>query len=242
MKKKAISNKKRELLLFVERLLSVILAVSITFIFMNSFFHISTSYGTTYHYMVSPLDQDQSFEEREIFQALLSGNMEQITRYVVIRHQMETEGIYDENKKVDITQYANRETGILEDTPTAVYYLDDLITWGNYGFTYKTVVGTWDELNAMFVKTPMATAETEELEMTDQPVTDTVQEFVGNIQDNAEILGLKATDDDKYVMEILVDRYKTADGKNLMQNASNVEEYLDLKKNLEESAKSLFSN
>ena len=67
--KKVISNKKKEWLLFVERLLSVVLAVSITFIFINSFFHISTSYGTTYHYMVSPLEQEQSFEDKEIFQA-----------------------------------------------------------------------------------------------------------------------------------------------------------------------------
>ena len=74
-----ISNKKKEWLLFMERLLAVLLAVCVTFIFMNSFFHISTSYGTTYHYMVSPLEQEQSFEDKEIFQALLSGNMEQIT-------------------------------------------------------------------------------------------------------------------------------------------------------------------
>ena len=34
-------------------------------------------------------------------------------------------------------------------------------------------------------------------------------------------------------MEILVARYKTVDGKDLMQCASNVEEYENLKKNLE---------
>ena len=152
--KKVISGKKKEWLLFIERLLSVVLAVSITFIFINSFFHISTSYGTTYHYMVSPLEQEESFEEKEIFQALLTGNMEQITRYVVIRHQLETNGQYDEMKKVDITQYANRVNGADSGQPTAQYYLDDLVTWGNYGFTYKTVVGTWEELNALFGKKP----------------------------------------------------------------------------------------
>ena len=119
MKKKVLGGKKRELLLFAERILAVMLAVCVTFIFMNSFFHISTSYGTTYHYMVSPLDREQDFEDKEIFQALLNGNMEQITRYVVIRHQLETNGEYDENKKVEITQFANRNGGIVEDMPTA---------------------------------------------------------------------------------------------------------------------------
>ncbi len=235
--KKVISNKKKEWLLFIERLLSVVLAVSITFIFMNSFFHISTSYGTTYHYMVSPLEQEQSFEDKEIFQALLSGNMEQITRYVVIRHQLETNGQYDEMKKIDITQYANRATGNGNGQPTAQYYLDDLITWGNYGFTYKTVVGTWDELNALFAKKPLVNPD-EEITMEEHnPVY-----YEGSIKDNAEELGLETADDDKYAMEILVARYKTIDGKDLMQCASNVEEYEILKKNLEVSAKSLFSN
>jgi len=241
MKKKVLSNKKREVLLFTERLLSVVLAVSMTFIFINSFFNISTSYGTTYHYAVSPLDQEQSFEEKEIFQALLTGNMEQITRYVVIRHQLETNGNYDENKKVEITQYANRSTGMTEGMPTAEYYLDDLVTWGNYGFTYKTVVGTWEELNALFAKRqPMV--QDEFLSTEGDEAVNPVKEYAGSIEDNAVQLGLEAAEDDKYVMEILVARYKTVDGKDLMQCAANVEEYEILKKNLEVSAKSLFSN
>ena len=241
MKKKVLSNKKREVLLFTERLLSVVLAVSMTFIFINSFFNISTSYGTTYHYAVSPLDQEQSFEEKEIFQALLTGNMEQITRYVVIRHQLETNGNYDENKKVEITQYANRSTGMTEGMPTAEYYLDDLVTWGNYGFTYKTVVGTWEELNSLFAKKqPMVQDEVTFTEGNEE--SNPVKEYIGSIEDNAVQLGLEAAEDDKYVMEILVARYKTVDGKDLMQCADNVEEYEILKKNLEESAKSLFAN
>ena len=239
--KKVISGKKKEWLLFIERLLSVVLAVSITFIFINSFFHISTSYGTTYHYMVSPLEQEESFEEKEIFQALLTGNMEQITRYVVIRHQLETNGQYDEMKKVDITQYANRVNGADSGQPTAQYYLDDLVTWGNYGFTYKTVVGTWEELNALFGKKPVLEQAGIVTEGDIKPV-DELKEYDGTIKDNAETLGLEEADDDKYAMEILVARYKTVDGKDLMQCADSVEEYEILKKNLENSAKSLFSN
>lgn len=233
MKKKVLSGQKRELLLFAERILAVVLAVSMTFIFINSFFNFSTSYGTTYHYSVSPLDQEKSFEEKEIFQALLTGNMEQITRYVVICHQLESNGSYDEDKKVDITKYANRNNGVIEQLPTAQYYLDDLITWGNYGFTYKTVVGTWEELNALFLIN-----QTQEV----QAYTSSIKEYQGSLEDNAATLGAEAADGDKYAMEILVPRYKTVDGKDLMQCASNVEEYEILKKNLESSAKSLFSN
>ena len=191
---------------------------------------------------MSPLDQEQDFEEKEIFQALLTGNMEQITRYVVIRHQLETNGSYDENKKVEITQYANRSTGIVENQPTAQYYLDDLVTWGNYGFTYKTVVGTWEELNALFAKKQTNVNQSDMLSADEYNEESSVKEYMGSIEDNAIQLGLEAAENDKYVMEILVARYKTVDGKDLMQCADNVEEYMILKKNLEESAKSLFSN
>ena len=237
-KKKVLSSTKRELLLFLERILAVVLAVSIIFIFINSFFNFSTSYGTTYHYAVSPLDQEKSFEDKEIFQALLTGNMEQITRYVVIRHQLETNGKYDENKKVDITEYANRSKQMTAYQPTAEYYLDDLVTWGNYGFTYKTVVGTWEELNALFLKNQLQNVENEMV----SNETYSLKEYQGSIEENAGQLGLDAVDGEKYAMEILISRYKTVDGKDLMQCAANIEEYEILKSNLETSAKNLFSN
>ena len=242
MKKKVLSNKKREFLLFIERLLAVVLAVSMTFIFINSFFNISTSYGTTYHYAASPLDQERSFEEKEIFQALLSGNMEQITRFVVIRHQLETNGVYDESKKIEVTKYANRNNGNSENMPVAEYYLDDLITWGNYGFTYKTVVGTWEELNALFVNSKSVQTPQEMLSIAEYNEVYSANEVSRIPEDNALQLGLEAVGDNKYEMEILVARYKTVDGKDLMQCACNVEEYEILKDHLEESAKSLFSN
>lgn len=242
MKKKVISNKKRELLLFIERLLAVVLAVSMTFIFINSFFNISTSYGTTYHYAASPLDRERSFEEKEIFQALLSGNMEQITRFVVIRHQLETNGVYDEGKKIEISKYANRNNGNVENMPVAEYYLDDLVTWGNYGFTYKTVVGTWDELNALFVNSKPVQMPEEMIPIDEYNEIYAANEVSRIPDDIALQLGLEAVGDNKYEMEILVARYKTVDGRDLMQCASNVEEYEILKDNLEQSAKSLFSN
>ena len=241
MKKKVLGNKKREIILFTERILAVLLAVSMTFIFINSFFTISTSYGTTYHYAASPLDWDQSFEEKEIFKALLYGNMQQITRFVVISHQLETDGKYDENKKIEISRYANRSSGVSEEMPVAEYYLDDLITWGNYGFTYKTVVGTWEELNALFGKKQLRDREGTVSEEGMEKVGE-MQEAAETSEGNAVSLGMEAVDDNQYVMEVLIARYKTVDGKDLMQCASNVEEYEILKKNLEESARSLFSN
>lgn len=242
MKKKVLGSKKRELILFFERILAVVLAVSVTFIFINSFFNISTSYGTTYHYAVSPLEHEQAFEEKEIFHSLLLGNMEQITRYVVICHQLETDGSYDENKKIEISQYANRNKEVSEYQPKARYYLDDLITWGNYGFTYKTLVGTWEELNALFVENQLSDQGRSILSLEEYNKKYSIKEYEGSIQENAKLLGLEAVEDNKFAMEILVPRYLTIDGKDLIQCASNIEEYEILKTNLIESAQSLFNN
>ena len=233
MRKKVLGGKKREVLLFAERILVVLLAVSLTFILMNSFLTIHTAYGIAYRYSIPFWEKDKAFEEQEIFQTLLKGNMEQITRYVVICNQLETDGQYDNRKKVDISLYANRTDALAEEQPTAEYYLDDLIKWGNYGFTYNAVIGTWEELNQLFLQNEdVYTRET----------IPGVSIYTTEGEENAESLGLAPTENDRYAMEVLVPRYKTVDGKDLMKCASNVTEYEQLKENLELSAKSLFSN
>ena len=233
MKKKILGAKKREFLLFLERILVVIMAVGLSFVFMSSFLTVSTSYGTNYHYTLAPLDGDKPFEDKEIFQALVKGNMEQITRYVVICHQLETNGKYDTHKKIDITRYANRSETVVGEYPIAEFYLEDLIKWGNYGFTHNTVVGSLEELNQLFADNKATYTE---------KTLPGVTEYSSSSQEDAVSLGLAPAEDDQYAMEILVPRYKTVDGKDLMQCASNVEEYEQLKSNLILSAKSLFTN
>lgn len=231
--KKALSSGKRELLLFLERILVVIMVVSMTMVFMNSFINIATSYGTTYHYFVSPMDKNKTYEESEVFYNLLQGNMAEITRFAVIRNQLETNGKYDTKKPVDVTEYVNRTSPLAGNGVTAKYYLDDLVKWGNYGFTYKTIVGTWDELNQLFANNTATYLGNNFLGL---------KEYEGTVEENAKELGLEPSADDKYAMEVLIPRYKTIDGKDLMQCASNVEEYEQLKANVVEAAESLFSN
>lgn len=211
----------------------VLLAVSMSIVFMNSFLSINTSYGTSYRYILSPLEQDRGFEDKEIFQTLVKGNIEQITRYVVIRSQMETGGKYDAKKKVDISLFANRSQTMVEEQPTAQFYLDDLIKWGNYGFTYNTLIGTWDELNQLFSRNKAV--------YTEESIPG-VKKYDDQGGADAVSLGLTPVENDQYAMEILVSRYKTVEGKELIECAQTVEEYEQLKENLVITAKSLFSN
>ena len=83
-----------------------------------------------------------SFEDSTIFDSLLQRDINEITRYCVIRNQLETNGIYDGKKKIDIVKYANRYDPHVTSNLSVEYYLDDLIIWGNKGIEYQEVYGS----------------------------------------------------------------------------------------------------
>lgn len=230
MEKKILGRKGKEFCLFLERLLAVTLAVSLSFIFVKSFLTVSASSGGIYHYTLNPLERSREFEESELFHDLVYEHMEAITRLAVIRHQLEDKGSYAAGKKIDISAYANRQEGLKQELPTAYYYLDDLVKWGNYGFTYNTVIGTWDELNRLF--------EGNEVEYTGHEQLSSV----AGVSDNSLTAGQPEQNGQQYEMDVLVPRYKTIDGKDLLECASNVEEYEQLKESLIYSASALFNN
>lgn len=232
MNKKVLGSRKREGLLFLERILVVVMAVSMTLAFMNSFLSVPSLVGNL-HFELSPFEREKAFEEKQVFHDTLYTNMNQIFSYVEYRHQMEKNGVYDGKKVIDITEFTNHEEVMLNKQVTAQYYLDDLIKWGNYGFTYKTVIGTWDELNYLFADNT-ATYLKGNLQG--------LQEYEGTREESYKEWGTEALEGDQYAMEILVPRYKTVDGKDLLACASNIEEYEELKANLINTASALSSN
>ncbi|MFI3213630.1 MAG: HAMP domain-containing sensor histidine kinase [Eubacteriales bacterium] len=234
-KKYTIGRGKREVLLFFHRIMAVTMVVCLVSVFCNSFITINTTNGT-YSYVVSPFDKREVFEDSEVFYDLLYSNIEELTRMAVIKSQLETDGAYDSQKEINITAYANRTELIVDDSVTAYYALDDLVKWGNYGFDVQTVYGTWDELSAYFEpasKTSSVSVSMDETELIEEA------EFT---EEDAEEIGLEAKDGDLYAMEILVARYDTIDGKDLIECASSISEYEELKENLYKAATSLFDN
>lgn len=230
--KKSLNGTVRELLLFSQRFAAVTLVVCITLIFINSFFKISTPYGITYHYTVfSPLDGEDTFEEKEIFQSLLMGNMEQMIKYADVCHELQIEGEYNGKIEIDIADYARKKGGIFEENITARYYLDDLIAWGNYGFTYNTLTGSWEELSSLFQRGDGNSQEESFL-----------KEYEGSLEENRKVIGAEESGKNRYAMEVLIPRYKTIDGKDLIDIASSIEEYENLKEYLIITARGLFND
>lgn len=87
-------------------------------------------------YKIFPADMGVAFEDSEIYHDLFRSAVSDITRLVVIKKQLETDGIFDPSKEIDITVSA-REIGVDQGCEiTAVYELDNLIKWGKYGVEY----------------------------------------------------------------------------------------------------------
>jgi len=130
----------RKMIIWLNRISAVTIAVS--FVFMLASSVISPAEGNrAYTYYKTPIERQQTaFEDTALFTEILKEELEDITRMCVIRNQMETDGVYNGNKVIDITAFANRDELITDDSEvTAEYFLDDLIKWGNYGFDYETI-------------------------------------------------------------------------------------------------------
>ncbi len=136
----------RKMVIWLNRLSAVVIAVSLVFMMASSVISPADD-SKTYSYYKTPIEREQTaFEDTALFIEILKEELKDVTRMCVIRNQMETKGVYDGDKIVDITAFANRDEVIADDTEvTAEYYLDDLIKWGNYGFDFETI-GSRSEL------------------------------------------------------------------------------------------------
>jgi signal transduction histidine kinase len=90
--------------------------------------------GTTHYYQVDGNNRDIAFEDSYVFENILIKQMEEITKMVVIKNQLETNGIYNPNKLIDIVEYSNRYNGNMLINDPVYYKLEDLLKWNRFGF------------------------------------------------------------------------------------------------------------
>lgn len=129
----------RGIAIWVNRISVVILVVSMVLVTVSSIIEVQGE-KRIYRYHKTPIERkNTAFEDTELFSGILKEQIADISRMCVIRNQMETNGVYNGHKIVDISSFANRDDIIADDTVTARYFLDELIKWGNYGFDYETI-------------------------------------------------------------------------------------------------------
>lgn len=132
MKKKSV---KRLSLGILQHILAVCMMLAVAGLLLNSYIAVDSIDGTQV-YKIFPADMGLEFEESEIYHDLFRNAVSDITQLVAIKDKLETNGILDPSKIVDVTEYAAQ---IGEDRGCAVtvkYELDNLIKWGKAGVEY----------------------------------------------------------------------------------------------------------
>lgn len=127
-------------LVFIQQAALVTAVVLLCSFFINSYILVNMgNYRATY--FVDPLSEETDFENADVFNDMFRNSIGDIVRLAVIQSQLETNGVFDGRKIVDVVSYANRKNadGALIEEPaelSAKYYLEDLLKWDKYGLEY----------------------------------------------------------------------------------------------------------
>jgi len=136
--KKNRSIKKRLLFGFAQHIAAALILLILAGVLLETKVVIDTVNGEEI-YQVNVFEPNKVFEDSELFHQIFSRTVEDVTRLVVIKGQLETDGLFDPAKPIDVTKYASRKGNGNDCRVTAIYTLDDLIKWGKYGIDYTMV-------------------------------------------------------------------------------------------------------
>ncbi len=188
--------------------------------------------------------EDEAFEDSRVFNTLLGNSVSDLICYGTIRGQLETDATFDPGKKVDVTAFADRYHGLASEYITAQYYLEDLIKWAQAGFNYERVYMSGEEADRFLSRKRTVTkvnledysGGTVSYLNTDLSSSVTVEDVSGNL------LEAGTTDRDPADANVLNNRYRTAEGKNIEDYVSTWEEYYALCGNVKKAAEDLNTN
>ncbi len=128
---------KRTVIGIFQHIAAALICTTLAAVMFNSYISTDSMEGRQTYYL-APLSAEDSFEDSDLFREIFQTAVSDVTKLVVIKGQMETNGVFDPHKKVDVTKFANRKGNGNNCPITAVYELEDLINWGKSGVQFKT--------------------------------------------------------------------------------------------------------
>lgn len=140
---------KRLSLGILQHILAVCMTLALGGLLLNSYIAVDSIDGRQI-YEIFPVDVGVEFEESEIYHDLFRSAVSDITQLVAIKDKLETNGVLDPSKRIDVTKYAAQ---IGEDQDCAVtveYELDNLIKWGKAGVEYTNRFMSMSEFVSYF--------------------------------------------------------------------------------------------
>ena len=97
----------RGIVLWINRIAVVIVAVCFVLLYVSSVIEVKGD-KSIYHYQRTPIERRSTdFEDSSLFTQIVKDQIADITRMCVIRNQMETNGVYNGRKIIDISSFAN---------------------------------------------------------------------------------------------------------------------------------------
>lgn len=244
---KAPEKKKRggiiRFLHLLQHLLFVTAAMLLVVVLNRSYVVVDTLRGAQ-AFGLTGVEEDETFEDSEVFNTLLGNSVSDLICYGTIRGQMETGAEFDAGKKVDVTAFADRYNGVRSEYITAEYYLEDLIKWAQTGFNYERVYMSGEEVDRFLSRKRTVTkvnledysGGTVSYLNTDLSSSVTVEDVSGNLLESG------TTDRDPADANVLNNRYRTVEGKNIEDYVSTWEEYYALCGNVKKAAEDLNTN
>ncbi len=121
----------------ISAVLSQIFAMAMAFVLVvlaMRYIVLHEHYGA---YMISPYEKSGDFQDTQTFHMVFQRELMEFSHYLALCSQLETDGKYDSDRKVDVFEYVNRKNeNEGAEYPKLVYRIGDLIEWANYGFAW----------------------------------------------------------------------------------------------------------
>lgn len=206
---------------------------------LSAYVRYETVYGVQSSYVGSD-DRQGAYKDSELFAQLLREQAITIIRYGAIREQLETDGVFDPDKVIDVTVFANRYEGVPGEYVTAEYRLEDLIRWGKSGIEYlATYEVDEDFLNDTTTYTVISDEEFGNFMGKFNPYNSDPEHSVTKQDVTGNSLGQSSGDGPT---QLLVNRYHTIEGKNIEDYVADWDAYLKLTENLADAIQDLGEN
>lgn len=244
----------------LETFFVVLCAVCIGIVSCNAVISVANWKNTlNVNYYISPFSKTAAFEESDVFNDMVYDNLNDVMRYCVIRGQLETDGVFDETKEIDIEQYARHFEEIPVTDTSIRYRLGDLLHWGQTGNGISTLEYPYSEVERI-IQRAHAEQDPEEAAYGDAAETGTmvvsdryqwedgesaekVYEEISMVTADGEInLDTAETVREEEYVDIPVERYLPTDGQSIFAHVDSVEELQKMVSYLEDTIRMLGEN
>ncbi len=194
-------------------------------------------------YMISPYEKVEDFQDTQTFRMVFQRELMTLSHYLALSSQLEENGIYNPNRKVDVFEYVKRKEVTNPENkeyPKLVYRIGDLIEWAQYGIGMSTYEVSYDEAKkylsdeeikqqfmettGIYVREPESIEQTQPLEQVDEsePVTQQMDsnetEYI--IMDDGYAYSAEVMEETGY----LLDAYKRISMKDCIYSVSVLDE------------------